>query len=156
MAIRTKNCGAAWSLPSPIRVKAPVTRRPPHSSGREDFPHPVPRFWPFLPSHQPIRRHPDGRMTLLPCDIRYCEQFWVTAMDTLLAAFHRSAGSSNCAVSTIGTTLSQHIRTPLQELCSYPELRNTDRSPEVCCTVFHTAAPSTHAYSSCTRPTAFA
>ena len=26
-----------------IRVKAPVTWRPPHRSGREDFPHPVPQ-----------------------------------------------------------------------------------------------------------------
>ena len=26
-----------------FRVKAPVTRRPPHRSGREGFPHPVPR-----------------------------------------------------------------------------------------------------------------
>ena len=26
-----------------FRVKAPVARRPPHRSGREDFPHPVPR-----------------------------------------------------------------------------------------------------------------
>jgi hypothetical protein len=27
-----------------FRVKAPVTRRPPHRSVREDFPHTVPRF----------------------------------------------------------------------------------------------------------------
>jgi hypothetical protein len=38
-----------------------------HTSGRADFPHPVPRFWPFLPDRQPIRRDPDGRITLLPC-----------------------------------------------------------------------------------------
>jgi len=49
-----------------FRVKAPVTRCPPHSPGREDFPHPVPRFRLFLPSHQPIRRHPDWRITMLP------------------------------------------------------------------------------------------
>ena len=50
-----------------FRVKAPVARRPPHRSRREDFPHPVPRFRPFLPGRQPIRRHPDWRITLLPC-----------------------------------------------------------------------------------------
>jgi hypothetical protein len=31
-----------------FRVKAPVAQRPPHRSGREDFPHPVPRCYPFL------------------------------------------------------------------------------------------------------------
>ena len=50
-----------------FRVKAPLTRRPPHRSVREAFPHTVPRFKLFLPSHQPIRRHPDWRITLLPC-----------------------------------------------------------------------------------------
>ena len=50
-----------------FRVKAPLTRRPPHRSVREAFPHTVPRFRPFLPSRQPIRRHPDWRITLLPC-----------------------------------------------------------------------------------------
>jgi len=54
--------------PSGFRVKAPVTRRPPHRSVREAFPHTVPRFRPFLPSRQPIRRHPDWRITLLPCN----------------------------------------------------------------------------------------
>ena len=52
-----------------FRVKAPVTRRPLHRPGGEDFPHPVPRFRPFLPSPQPIRRHPDWRITLLPCKL---------------------------------------------------------------------------------------
>ena len=54
--------------PGPLfRVKAPVARRPPHRSVREDFPHTVLRFKLFLPSYQPIRRHPDWRITLLPC-----------------------------------------------------------------------------------------
>jgi len=45
-----------------FRVKAPVTRRPPHRPGREGFPHPVPR-WPetFVPG-QPNRRHPIWRI----------------------------------------------------------------------------------------------
>ena len=53
-------------FPVRFRVKAPVTRRPPHSPVREDFPHTVLRFRLFLPSLQPIRRHPDGRVTVLP------------------------------------------------------------------------------------------
>jgi len=45
-------------IASPVwfRVEAPVTRRSPHRSGREAFPHTVPRFKLFLPSCQPIRR----------------------------------------------------------------------------------------------------
>ncbi len=54
-------------FPVKFRVKAPLTRRPPHRSVREDFPHTVPRFRPFLPSRQPARRHPGWRITLLPC-----------------------------------------------------------------------------------------
>ena len=50
-----------------FQVEAPVTRRSPHRPGLEDFPHPVPRFRPFLPGRQPIKRHPDWRITLLPC-----------------------------------------------------------------------------------------
>ena len=50
-----------------FRVKAPVARRPPHRPVLEDFPHTVPRFRLFSPSRQPIRRHPDWRITLLPC-----------------------------------------------------------------------------------------
>lgn len=34
--------------PVGFRVKAPVTRRPPHRSGREALPYPVPRCYPFL------------------------------------------------------------------------------------------------------------
>jgi len=56
----------ARHCPSQFRVKAPVTRRPPHRPVREVFPHTVPRFKLFLPSCQPIRRHPDWRITLLP------------------------------------------------------------------------------------------
>ncbi len=37
--------GAAFCVH--FRVEAPVTRRSPHRSGREDFPHPVPRFQAF-------------------------------------------------------------------------------------------------------------
>ena len=32
-----------------FRVEALVTQCSPHSPGREDFPHPVPRFQPFSP-----------------------------------------------------------------------------------------------------------
>ena len=54
-----------------FRVKAPVTRRPPHRSGREGFPHPVPREPPACAHGEPNRRHPVWRLTLLalalPC-----------------------------------------------------------------------------------------
>jgi hypothetical protein len=33
-----------WAYLGAIRVDAPVTRRTPHSAGREGLPHPVPRF----------------------------------------------------------------------------------------------------------------
>jgi len=36
-----KRHGFAQSI---FQVEAPVTRRSPHRPGREDFPHPVPRF----------------------------------------------------------------------------------------------------------------
>ena len=57
-----------------FRVRASVSRRPPRRSGREDFPHPVPRFRPFLPSRQPARRHPGRRITLLPT--QRCQKLW--------------------------------------------------------------------------------
>ena len=34
---------AGWVSMIDFRVEAPVTRRSPHRSGREDFPHPVPQ-----------------------------------------------------------------------------------------------------------------
>ena len=49
-----------------FQVEAPVTRRSPHRPVLEDFPHTVPRFRFFLPNLQPIRRHPDWCITLLP------------------------------------------------------------------------------------------
>jgi hypothetical protein len=61
-----------------IRVKAPVAQRPPLFPVREDSPHTVLRFRPFLPSRQPIRRPPDGRVTVLPSSrYRYpCALYW--------------------------------------------------------------------------------
>jgi len=47
-------------------VKAPVTRRPPHRSGRAGLPHPVPQFRPFLPDRKPNKDHPIWRTTMLP------------------------------------------------------------------------------------------
>jgi len=38
-----KSFSRLWIYLGTIRVKAPVTWRPPHRSGREDFPHPVPQ-----------------------------------------------------------------------------------------------------------------
>jgi hypothetical protein len=46
-----------------FRVKAPVTRRPPHRSGREGFPHPVPREPAACVTGSPHRRHPVWRLT---------------------------------------------------------------------------------------------
>ena len=66
-----------------FRVKASVTRRPPHRSGREDFPHPVPRFRSFLPNRQPAKRHPDWRTIMLPAD---CTQFHNTKSNQLSAS----------------------------------------------------------------------
>jgi len=65
-------CGDVLLKPETVRlrVKAPVARRSPHRPGLEDFPHPVPRFLPFLPGKKPIRRHPDWRITLLPCSLQ--------------------------------------------------------------------------------------
>ncbi len=51
--------------PVRFRVKAPVTRRPPHRSGREGFPHPVPRSPKAFAIGEPNRRHPVWRITLL-------------------------------------------------------------------------------------------
>ena len=48
-----------------FRVKAPVTRRPPHRSGREGFPHPVPQSPQASANGEPNRRHPVWRITLL-------------------------------------------------------------------------------------------
>jgi hypothetical protein len=66
------NCGIATCLnraidmaglsPAGLQPCRPLPR-----SGRAVFPHPVPRFRLFLPSRQPIRRHPDLRITLQPC-----------------------------------------------------------------------------------------
>ena len=39
-----------------FRVEALVTQCSPHSPGREDFPHPVPRFQPFRPDWKPLRQ----------------------------------------------------------------------------------------------------
>jgi len=48
-----------------FRVKAPVPRRPPHSSGREGFPPPVPRSPSAFAHGSPNRRPPVWRLTLL-------------------------------------------------------------------------------------------
>jgi hypothetical protein len=48
-----------------FRVKAPVTRRPPHRSGREGFPHPVPRSPAACVTGEPHRRHPVWRLPVL-------------------------------------------------------------------------------------------
>jgi hypothetical protein len=48
-----------------FRVKAPVTRRPPHRSGREGCPHPVPREPAAGVTGSPHRRHPVWRLPLL-------------------------------------------------------------------------------------------
>ena len=51
-----------------FRVDAPVTRRTPHRSGREDFPHPVPQPRRFSPLRKPNRHDPVRRTTMLPAD----------------------------------------------------------------------------------------
>jgi len=54
-----------------FQVKAPVTRRPPHRPGLEDFPHPVPRFRFF---HQTINHSgdtPSGARLCCPFGIKY-------------------------------------------------------------------------------------
>ena len=52
--------------------------RPLPRSVREDFPHTVPRFQPFLPSWKPNWQHPDWRITLPPIRlIRYYGLSWV-------------------------------------------------------------------------------
>ena len=48
-----------------FRVKAPVTRRPPHRPGRAQFTPPVPRSPPACASGAPNRRHPVWRITVL-------------------------------------------------------------------------------------------
>jgi hypothetical protein len=48
-----------------FRVKAPVPRRPPHSSGREGCPHPVPRSPAACVPGEPPRRHPVWRIPVL-------------------------------------------------------------------------------------------
>src|SRR4029453_17616823 len=53
-----------------FRVKAPVTRRPPHRAGREGFPHPVPREPEAAANGEPRRRHPAWRITWLSLALR--------------------------------------------------------------------------------------
>ena len=53
-----------------FRVKAPVPRRPPHRSGREGFPPPVPREPEAFAHASPNRRHPVWRITLLALALR--------------------------------------------------------------------------------------
>src|SRR5437870_9487691 len=53
-----------------FRVKAPVARRPPHRSGREGFPHPVPREPKAAVNGEPNRRLPVWRITLLSLALR--------------------------------------------------------------------------------------
>jgi hypothetical protein len=48
-----------------FRVKAPVTRRPPHRSGRAGFPPPVPRSPEAFAHDEPHRLAPVWRITLL-------------------------------------------------------------------------------------------
>ena len=86
MRLPCMNCGIATCLnraidmaglsPARLRPCRPLPR-----SGREGFPHPVPRLRPFLPDHRPARRHPGWRVTLLPANlqIRYYGLFWVLA-----------------------------------------------------------------------------
>ena len=58
-----------------FRVKAPVARRPPHRSGREDLPHPVPRCCPFL------RTETKTATTDLACDYAaHTDQTWWTIL----------------------------------------------------------------------------
>jgi len=48
-----------------FRVKAPVPRRPPHRSGREGVPPPVPQEPKACANGEPSRRHPAWRITVL-------------------------------------------------------------------------------------------
>jgi hypothetical protein len=52
-------------FPVTFRVKAPVTRRPPHRPGRADVPPPVPRKPTACAQGEPNWRHPVWRLTLL-------------------------------------------------------------------------------------------
>jgi hypothetical protein len=54
-----------------FRVKAPVARRPPHRPGREDFPHPVPRFRFFYQTINHSGDTPNGARLCCPFGIRY-------------------------------------------------------------------------------------
>jgi hypothetical protein len=71
-----------------FRVKAPVTRCPPHRSGRAGLPHPVPRFRPFLLAQKPNKAHPVWRTTMLPLPVG------TTGSDTL----RRSCGDTVCGL----------------------------------------------------------
>jgi len=55
-----------WIYLGTIRVKAPVTWRPPHSPVREDFPHTVPQNPQAFAYELPGQSHPAWRITLLP------------------------------------------------------------------------------------------
>ena len=77
-----------------FRVKAPVPRRPPHRSGRDGCPHPVPREPAASATGSPHRRHPVWRITVLSLARRDVvhdpglreRQFFLEGRDTLLPA----------------------------------------------------------------------
>ena len=105
-----------------FRGKAPVTRRPPHRSGRAGFPHPVPREPPAAANGAPSRRHPAWRLPLLSrplldvvhdpglrkrqcCDGRHP---------------HTSAsvgGPGGCVCSARSATPARDARSPLRAFC---------------------------------------
>jgi hypothetical protein len=62
---------AARNSRSAFRVKAPVTRRPPHRPGLEDFPHPVPRFRFFYQTINHSGDTPNGVRLCYPYRFKY-------------------------------------------------------------------------------------
>ena len=73
--------GQGTSFVAGFRVKAPVTRRPPHRSGREVLPHPVPRCYPFLRIGT-TQATPRVAHNFAAPGVRYCERFAASTTDT--------------------------------------------------------------------------
>ena len=126
-----------------FRVKAPVTRRPPHRSGREVLPHPVPRCYPFLRIGT-TQATPRVAHNFAAPGIRYCELFVASAMD-IYGADPRIRQRPCCSGGlTTAARPSRHIQRPLPALCSSPGLQNTDRNPSAWRPALHAALPSVH------------
>jgi hypothetical protein len=136
-----------WSTaPVGFRVEAPVARRSPHTSGREDFPHPAPRFKPFLPSRQPIKRHTDGRIILPTCK---CSNIMDYSQTRQGKALKNPSEPLIAYVSTPAVSPEPIPPTP----CNCPVPQSIGKILEVCCIVIHAAFLEDYTDFPCTNST---